>query len=305
VPVSASADGKALVFLRDSSDTEIFSAEIDKGNEYLTSVQRLHLEQHRQLPFAWTPDSKSVIFISDRDGPFHLFKQAIDKLTPDLIFGYSGVLFLVSRQQRDGSELSRLMEVPFSGGSPRLILEDPGPGIRNFQCARSPSSVCVYSRDEPDRLVFFTFDVATGKRAPLLEIPGGEWHNWSLSPTGSTLAVANWRQVGRDPTIGLLAIRGSAERVLRLPQNFRIASIDFAADGHSIWTVVQDPAGARTTLNVGLHGRVKSMLQSEEKWFGLGEVDHGASWVIPAPDGHRVAFWEASGSSNAWMLQGF
>ena len=305
--ISISADGKHLVFLRRTGNTEIYAAEADTANGRFASVEPLHLEQHRQFPYAWTPDSRSVLFVSDRDGPFHLFKQAVDQLTPDLVSGEddsvsvvrpapdsSKALFLITPKPGDSSALTRLMQISLSGGSPRFILADRD--IHNFQCARAPSSVCVYSRYAEDRVLFFSFDLATGQKVPFIEIPGPEWRNWTLSPDGSALALANWRHIENNPTIELQPIKGGPKRVVSVGHNLRICSIDFAADGRSIWTVAQNPAGARTLLNVDLHGRVKPIFQENQKVLG---------WAIPAPDGRHLAFWEASSTSNAWLLQGF
>jgi hypothetical protein len=62
------------------------------------------------------------------------------------------------------------------------------------------------------------------------------------------------------------------------------------------WVVASSPAGVPTLLNVDLHGRARPMLEESEKDLG---------WAIPSPDGKRLAIWEASGSSNAWLLEGF
>jgi hypothetical protein len=49
-------------------------------------------------------------------------------------------------------------------------------------------------------------------------------------------------------------------------------------------------------LNIDLRGRVHQLFQDPDKDIG---------WAIPSPDGRHIAFWEASGSSNAWVLKGF
>jgi hypothetical protein len=298
-----------LTFLRRSSETEIFVAGVGTAGDRLSSIERLHLEQHRQLPYAWTPDSQSVLFDSDRDGPFHLFKQSTDQLTPDLLFGgdnslsvvrpnpdYSAILFLVVPKPEETSGLVRLMELSFSGGSARQILADRD--MHNFQCARAPSSVCVYSKDAPDRLLFFTFDLATGTHLPLMEIadPESYLQNWTLSPDGEMLALAKWHHLDNNPAIHLRPIKGGPERILSLRRPVRIASIDFAADGRSIWAVTEGVGRAQELLNVDLHGGIRSVFEENEKQLG---------WAIPSPDGRRLAFWEASGTSNAWLLQGF
>jgi len=144
-----------------------------------------------------------VIFSSDRDGVFHLFKQAIDQPAPDLLVGgdqsvtsarlnpdSSEILFVRNPDPGDRQWLTRLMRLPLSGGTPQLVLAEPG--ITNFQCSRTPSAVCVLSQVSSDSLDFFTFDPVTGKKTPLTRIEGAASHleNWSLCPDGLILALA-------------------------------------------------------------------------------------------------------------------
>jgi len=48
--------------------------------------------------------------------------------------------------------------------------------------------------------------------------------------------------------------------------------------------------------NVDLQGKARPVLAESEKDLG---------WAIPSPDGRHLAIWEASGSSNAWLIEGF
>jgi hypothetical protein len=41
---------------------------------------RLTLDDRQDIPFDWTPDGKSVLFISDRTGTFNVYRQAIDQI---------------------------------------------------------------------------------------------------------------------------------------------------------------------------------------------------------------------------------
>lgn len=63
-----------------------------------------------------------------------------------------------------------------------------------------------------------------------------------------------------------------------------------------LWVSASSPGGVQNLLNVDLHGRAKSVLEEPEKDLG---------WAIPSPDGHHLAIWEASGNSNAWLLEDF
>jgi len=60
--------------------------------------------------------------------------------------------------------------------------------------------------------------------------------------------------------------------------------------------VASSPAGVPTLLNVDLQGKARAVLEESEKDLG---------WAIPSPDGRHLAIWEASGSSNVWLLEGF
>jgi Tol biopolymer transport system component len=127
---------------------------------------------------------------------------------------------------------------------------------------------------------------------------GPEWYlyNWTLSPDGSTLAMAKKQRLPGRADIRLLRVAGGKERVLTLQGWTAIASLDWAADGHSIWVTATSPTGVQTLLSVDLHGKAKPALQESEKDLG---------WAIPSPDGRHLAIWEASGNSNAWLIDGF
>jgi Tol biopolymer transport system component len=42
------------------------------------------------FPYSWTPDSKSVIFVSDRNGSYNIFQQRVDNPEPELLIGGHG-----------------------------------------------------------------------------------------------------------------------------------------------------------------------------------------------------------------------
>jgi hypothetical protein len=81
-----------------------------------------------------------------------------------------------------------------------------------------------------------------------------------------------------------------------MPDWSGISYLDWAADGRTIWVSASSPAGIQTLLNVDLHGRARPVLPESERDLG---------WAIPSPDGRHLAIWEASGNSNAWLLEGF
>jgi len=306
---SVSADGKRLIFLRWAASPAVYISEVQQSGQRLSPLRPLSLDERRNYPYTWTPDGRSVIFTSDRDGVFHLFKQAIDQPAPDLLVDGdqpvllarlnpdgSEILYVVGPSPSDTERRMRLMRVPLAGGTPQMILAEPG--INNFQCARSPSTLCVFSQYTADHVAFFSFDPVTGKKEPLTRIDGPEWYmqNWTLSPDGSTLALAKKHLIPGLADIRLFSVASGKDRILTLPSWTGIACLDWAADGRSLWIVASSPAGVPTLLNVDLQGKARAVLEESEKDLG---------WAIPSPDGKHLAIWEASGSSNAWLLEGF
>jgi len=309
VRLSTSGDGKQLTFLRWRGEPHIYVADLDAGRRGILTPHPLSLDEGRNLPFAFTPDGKSVVFTSDRDGPAHVFRQAADQAAPDLVVGGpdsvtiarldpdgTNLLYLLQPSPEDTSGTGQLMSVPLAGGTPHLVLQ--APQLHNFQCARLPSKTCIFGISTPDRIEFVAFDSKTGDTHAIegLAPPVGGSYNWSLSPDGSMVAIGDWRRGPAPSEILLLSLRGRAERKLALADWAGISSIDWAADGRSLWVSAVRPSGEQALLSVDLKGRATALLQNLQREVG---------WAIPSPDGRRIAFWEAGGSSNAWLLRGF
>jgi Tol biopolymer transport system component/DNA-binding winged helix-turn-helix (wHTH) protein len=309
VRLSVSADGKQLSFLRWRGEPHVYVADVDSVHDRLSAAHPLGLDEGRNLPFAWTPDNKQVLFTSDRDGTAHVFKQAADQPAPDLVVGGpdyvqiarldpdgSELLYLLVPPWGDNSGVGRLMGVPLSGGTPRLVLQENQ--LHNFQCARSPSKTCIFSISTSDKISFVAFDPATGNTHALDAIvpPPGGTYNWTLSPDGSTLAMADWRRGSNPAEIVLLSVDGvTATRTLTLHEWAGISHIDWAADSRHLWVGALGPTGAQALLSVDLRGRARPLLEDMQKEIG---------WAIPSPDGRHIAFWESGDSSNVWLLRG-
>ena len=83
-----------------------------------------------------------------------------------------------------------IMASPVAGGAPRRILSDNG--IWNLQCARTPSSLCMYSSQQGPKIAAFRFDINNGesnKVFSLLEHTGSEIIAAIPSPDGRSIAV--------------------------------------------------------------------------------------------------------------------
>jgi Tol biopolymer transport system component/DNA-binding winged helix-turn-helix (wHTH) protein len=300
---SVSADGKHLAFVRWNGEAHVYFSEVEPGARRISTPQRLSLEEGRNYPYAWTGEGKSILFVSDRAGHSQLFKQRVDQPVPDLLVdgkdsitivrpGPDGtqIFYAVSTQGDTGKREMRLMRVPVSGGAPQLILRRET--IDNFQCASLPATLCIFGVATAQENRFVAFDPVTGQQTPLGFAVQGTKYNWTLSPDGKSIALAQWRR----PEIQLVSTKDGASRTLKLESKRGVASLDWASDGQSLWASSTTFTGTQALLNIDLRGRVHEIFQDPDKDVG---------WAIPSTDGHHIAFWEASGSSNAWMLKGF
>jgi Tol biopolymer transport system component/DNA-binding winged helix-turn-helix (wHTH) protein len=299
--ITGSADGRALIFRSDNWSPNVYIGKLASDGKHVLAHKRLTLDECLNLPFSWTPDSKAVLFISDRNGSAEIFKQASEEHLAESVMASKEQLS-IPRITPDGSEIlyistpraagievrSTIFAIPVNGGNPRLVLKDAG--IWNVQCARLPSTICMYSSKKGNASETFQFDVKTGKStAPAQVDPDG---NWNLSPDGSQRAI-----VASGPEQGTIQLRSTTtgktkDLVVKGWKGLR--SVDWSADGKSLlvsWGNQQDSA----LLSVTLDGRASALLRSNNYIL----------YAIPSPDSRSLAVAEGSGTRNVWRLENF
>jgi len=110
------------------------------------------------------------------------------------------------------------------------------------------------------------------------------------------VATSKRRGIQEQPELRILPLGDEPEKTIPVPGFAGIGSIDWAADGKSVWATGYDSAGGKMLMNVSLTGRVRPLLAEKEMTLG---------WAIPSPDGKHLAIWKAHGDSNVWMLENF
>ncbi len=303
---TGTADGKRLTFLKSNFHSSVYIAELEAGGTKLTTPRRLTLDERNDWPTAWTSDSKAVLFWSDRNGPNQIFKQSIDqevaetvaagpeedwlpRVSPD---GMS-IFYLASHQIEDNSQ--RLMRARTSGGSPQPVMEVPRFG--NYACPRPPSDVCFVGQVSEDqkKLIFSTFDPLQGKAREVLTLdvhPGG-LYNWMPSPDGSRIVFADYNPL--EGRIRLLSLKGEPERDIVVRGWAGFNSVDWAADGKSVFVSSQSPTSS-TLLHVDPQGHATPLWDQRGAW---------KTWAIAAPNGRELAIMGMTSSSNVWMIENF
>jgi DNA-binding winged helix-turn-helix (wHTH) protein/Tol biopolymer transport system component len=313
VELSASSGGKVLAFRRVEPQGDVYIADLRRG-KLLATPTRLTRENWEDDAHSWTPDSEAVLFTSDRDGRQHIYRQAIDQLEPDLLVGGehdvglprlspqgSDILYLQFPAQAESSRDVQIRTIPLSGGTSRLLLQ--APAIWNHECARLPSTLCIYSSGFGKDLRFYSLDSKTGHKTELSssKFKNTSWDNWGLSPDGKYLAgfKPSRRQ---DVVIRIISLQDESERSVSLPGWIGLNGMDWAADGMSFWvsacTQHSSQWGAPNTctlVNADLNGRITPLIDGRDIHFFA---------AIPSPRGDRLALdGETADNSNVWIVK--
>ena len=305
VGITSSADGKRIAYIKGVPEPDVYVAKIEPTG-LLEDPRRITLDDHRDMPYDWTPDNKEVIFVSDRTGTFDIYKQDIDQTVPDVLVS-SAEQSMAPRLSPDGSQILymnypnwgdqkfevSLMRVPLAGGAPQPITK--AKWISNYQCSRGPANACVYSVVTEDGLTFFRFDPFDGPGPEVFRIKDdmAQMYNWSLSPDGTTLAIAKGKYGEEEPRIRLVSLTGGAEKWLTVPGWAGLASLDWSADGKSIWAATSGEK-SNALLRIPLQGIASAVWRPK---------DVGVSWAIPSRNGKYLALHVHSSTANVWMLE--
>jgi len=303
--VSASADGTRIAYVKGVPQPDVYVAKLQTSGA-LEEPQRLTLDDRQDLPYDWTTDNKSVIFTSDRTGTFCVYKQSIGQAMPDLLISGNQhlmgprlnpdgtqILYLVNPNWGDPNFEVPLMSMPLTGGPAREIAR--GKWITNLQCARAPATACVYSVITGAALTFFRFDSVHGNGTQILQIKDelAQAYNWSLSPDGTTLAIAKGKWGSDEPRIRLVSLNGAPERSLNIRGWPGIASLDWASDSKSLWASTPGEK-ENALLRIDLQGNVRVVWRPRNAKVG---------WAISSRDGKYVALNVHSASANVSMLE--
>jgi roadblock/LC7 domain-containing protein len=278
------------------------------GGKTLGTLRRLTLDQRLDYATAWTPDSNAVVFYSNRDGPFHIFKQSIDATQAELLVGGkddlyaprltpdgSSVVYVVRAKAGGPSDNAQVMRVPLAGGPPQFVLE--APGIFDVECARFPSTLCMYGQIQAGQARFFTFDPVKGKGVEFSGLESkADSFNWCFSPDGKYFAWPSNRTSLKEFGVRIFSVAGEWKQDIAVPGWTEIYGLDWAPNSMSLWACARDTKGKWALLNVALDGRVRTMLSNPNL---------NLEWAIPSPDGRHLAIVEDSNTSNVWLLENF
>ena len=297
---TASADGRRLVVIKARVWDDVYVGALQQSRTLLDSVKRLTLSDTRDLLAAWTRDSKSVVFESNRNGRPQLFQQQLDSVatqplisSPDdeqaAVLSADGawVLYFTTPHGERPPKSLRLMRTPLAGGAAEQILETPWDLTTGLDCPTHPDASCLFSRKEKDELVFYALDPlrGVGKEIGRTREPVGL--AWAISRDGARVAISD------DTGLRLIDLRNGAEH--ELPLRGLVWSVCWSPDGKALFAAMQ--SGDYLLVRMDLDGKTRVLLnRGRNQWLTNAAV---------SPDGRYLAFTQQSWDTNSWLLENF
>src|SRR5438552_4967894 len=307
--ITATADGQRLAFHRWSAQSGVYVGQLGRGGTSITTPRRITFTEADEWPVAWTADSKAVIFMSDRNGHWGVFKQALDQDSAEaLVIGAKNAEADSPRISPDGAWLlyqeltekterlwpmARLMRVPVNGGPPELVFS--ARFYNSHRCSRAEANLCVFAEQTSDGkwLVFSALDPISGKGRELAKFatdPLGFYH-WDLSPDGKRIAILK----GGENQIHVLALDNGAVRDLMVKGWTGFNSLDWSSDGKGFF--IGNLSGGSATLIY-----VDQAANAYPLWHQKSTT---GTWGVPSRDGRQLAILGQEFNGNIWTMENF
>ena len=304
----ATSDGKHMGLIRSTHHGSVFVGDLKKDGTQIVNPHRLTLDDHSNIPLAWTPDSREVIFASRRTQALEVYRQKLDGSSPlQLLTAAPKMSFYNARVSPDGAWVIvqgksqnaddyGLYRVPIEGGVPQLLFPVE-PETTDYRCSNKQTNLCVYGRFAPDRKIYIiqAFDPTSGKGKELLHIPiepGADYY-WGLSPNGSQIGIL--RHEWDANQIRVFSLHGGTTHTITVKGYANLRSFDWGPDLKSVIVGASGPGGS-TLLRVGLDGSTQAIWQQPQPL---------RLWGIPSPDGNHITMFGTSADANVWMIEDF
>lgn len=310
--LSASADGKRLAFQKIAWQESVYVGEVGPNAVLLGPPTRLTLSDSTDAPIDWIPDSRAVLFTSDRNGHQQIFKQSLGSDTPELIeVGFpdpflcgmspdgSWILFNTTGDWE--AQTSEVRRIPLEGGTTEFVGTVHYGADAGMRCSKSPAALCAVGEYTEDHrhLIFTAFDPLSGRGRELVryDTDPSARYSWDLSRDGSRIALLN----PPDGVVHILHLNGEP------PEQIVVKDLK-VGDALGWW---KDNSGLLVD-NVTARGTALSYLSMNGKAHTIWEVPgsrnarfNQAPWAIPSPDGRHLAINGFILSSNIWMVENF
>lgn len=308
--LSSTSDGTHVAFLRTRLHSAIYLGHLDSAGRPLTGVEEFISEESNNWANSWTPDSKFLLFTSDRKrGVRDIFRQAAVNGRPEALAasgdiqsyvvalsnGTSYLYWSWPKDQGDYPEKKTLKQLAIAGGPPVNVLDSQA-GKSGFGCALA-APVCLISKELNDGLDFSQLDIQarTEKLVAQLKLAVTDGYDWDLSPDGRSLAVVH--SGPSDNVVRFVTLADGTIHQVPVPGWSQFEYVAWAADGSGVYLAANMPKNS-ALLRLELNGKLGVLWRKNEPDY--------VELPVPSPDGKHIAFTVGSAAeSNAWIVEQF
>jgi serine/threonine protein kinase len=307
--ISGTSNGQRLAVLKAIAQADVYVGTLAKRGTAIEDDRRLTLNDRDDFPIAWSTDSKSLFFGSDRNGRWEVYQQSLDEQSPIRIVSDmegihsaqlspdgSSILYVSSLPSHSSTPggPNNLMRIPLSNSAPQVTLL-----AKNFagtlSCARFPSTLCLVAEFDANETKFYALEQSKekGKEIARLKLDRVRQFNWSLSPDGSRIAVAN--QVENGESILFVDLSSGVRKEVIIEGSFAFQTLNWGPDEKELIVSNRSHRGF-DLIHIDLDGHTH-VLRHEDGNLSLEG--------IPSPDGKRIAFTEWTSNNNVWLIDKF
>jgi Tol biopolymer transport system component/class 3 adenylate cyclase len=306
--LSATGDGKRVAFVKERFKYSVFLGTLRPDGSTPSRLEAFISEESNNWASGWTPDSRYVLFTSDRKGGVRdIYRQALGGGTPEPLVpgaeakagavamsdGTSTLYWSWPKESGDYPEKNTLQQLPAGQSSPKRLFDRPW--TAQVRCALA-APMCVMSEEVKDGLRFSKLDAreSTPHFLAAVTLRTSDHYDWDLSPSGDRIGVVHTDVT--DSRIRVVSLRDGTASELALPQWGNFEGIAWAAHGKGLYVSSNLPKQA-SLLYVDMTGSARVLWPSDVEYFDQ---------PIPSPDGKRVAIsMSSTGESNAWLMKQF
>jgi eukaryotic-like serine/threonine-protein kinase len=288
---SATADGKQLYFLKQTSEFSVYVSDLAPDATSISPPRHLTLVEGREFPAAWTADSREIVFVSNRESKWGFYRQSLNSTNArPILTGIAtlGLNDIFPRVAPDGAWLVYapypadyvpwtpvdILKVPISGGSPQLIMT--AAIYDTPRCARAPVTLCAVAIKSKDQLIVTGFDVVRGTRTELARLKiddPDKVYTWDLSPDGTRIAMLK----RGTSEIQIFSLRTHADHNFTVKGWDGLEALDWTSDGKGLFT--SSTTAGSVLLHTDLQGNASVL------WEPKGS---NMTWAIPSCSDARL-----------------
>ncbi len=298
----ASANGARLVFLVRTMQYDVYVAPLaQEGRKLAAAPRRLTLDDRQDLPTGWTADSRSVLFMSNRSGVYHVYREDLDSGSAVQLTSGSADTGQ-AKSTADGKWLLYYLYPDGSNQPPQRImhLSPDGTNLEEIENVSSSGIMrCTQagpcfldSFGGPDSVIS-ELDPIKGKGRDLFRIQGkGTYMDVSPDATAFAWVLAS----GARNRIRIVDSQGRVKREFDAKGVTNLIALDWAADGKGFFVSNASEAGDASLFYCDLEGNAAQLWRQPASFI---------TWGVPSPDGKWIAALGATHDSNAWLMDKF